>query len=511
MKFSESENVYFDPLAQTNNRLNLLINRDLEILESNLNTSTDVCIKGKKVGILWDDMVSPLGTSLLEKIDTVFKSGKATNLPIQQATIPIYNLLCNYWQINLYPFSYKGKIETILLQLEDISPLMNIEFDPYQGNYSQAESSTAQITGLKQENFNLKIKEEKLRILVENIKDYAIFLLDNHGYITTWNSGAEQIKQYKSSEIIGQHFSIFYTEEAKQRNHPQEELKLALKNGRYEEEGWRVKKDGSLFWANVIITPIFDDEGLLVGFGKVTRDLSERKKIENLKNEFISVVSHELRTPLTSVRGSLSLILESDLTTFSEKNIHLLRIANNNCDRLARLVDDVLDIEKLQEGHLVFHFNELNLKPLIQEAVRLNELFSAKYNVQVVSYAIKDAYVYADEDRLMQVLTNLLSNAVKFSSEGSLVEVTMGKNTKYVSIFVRNRGEGIPAKYKQQVFERFFQVDSTSARKKEGSGLGLAISKEIVERHKGAINYYSIINKKTTFYFRIPLLSLNNT
>lgn len=354
-------------------------------------------------------------------------------------------------------------------------------------------------------NLQLKLDETRFRLLVENIKDYAIFMLDKNGYITSWNRGAQAIKQYKTKEIIGKHFSLFYTEEARQRNHPQYELEQAIKNGRYEEEGWRVKKDGSLFWANVIITPIYNETNELIGFGKVTRDLSERKKIEDLKNEFISVISHELRTPLTSIRGSLSLLSESELSK-TEKNSNLLDIARINCDRLTRLVNDVLDMEKLKDGHMVFNFEHLNIKSLIEETVHLNQIFAQNYGVHLVCTHLTDAYVYADADRLIQVLTNLFSNAIKVSPESANVQVTMSLKKHFVTVAITDHGPGIPAHIKDKIFERFFQIDSSIDRRKEGTGLGLAISKAIIEHHQGILNYRSIENKYTTFYFRLPLV-----
>lgn len=357
-----------------------------------------------------------------------------------------------------------------------------------------------------EENRQLKLEEERFRLLVENIKDYAIFMLDENGFITSWNRGAQAIKQYKAKEIIGKHFSIFYTYDAVKNNHPQKELELAIKNGRYEEEGWRRKKDGSLFWANVIITPIYNDQDVLIGFGKVTRDLSERKKIEELKNQFISVVSHELRTPLTSIRGALSLLKESEIVKSSEKDKTLLDIAHNNCERLTRLINDVLDIEKLKDGRMAFNFEYLNLKSLVEEAILLNAMYAEKYGVYLNAALLHDADVYGDADRLMQVLTNLLSNAVKFSPPSCSVDITMTINKKYVTVAITDEGPGIPLNFKDKIFQRFSQADSSLGRKKDGTGLGLAISKAIIEQHHGVLNYRSSENKGATFYFRLPLI-----
>jgi len=318
-------------------------------------------------------------------------------------------------------------------------------------------------------------------------------------------SGCREIKQYKAKEIIGQHFSIFYTEDSKKKNHPQQELELAIKNGRYEEEDWRIKKDSTLFWANVIITPIYNDLGVLIGFGKVTRDLSERRKIEQIKNEFISVVSHELRTPLTSIRGSLNLLYESEVAKISEKNKKLLSIANNNCERLTRLINDVLDVEKIKDGQMVFNCEYLNLKSLIEEAIYLNEMYADKYDVHLECESLIDAYVYVDADRLIQVLTNLVSNAVKFSPKGGRVNITMNLENKSVLVSVKDQGQGIPIDFKDKIFQRFSQADSSMGRKKDGTGLGLAISKAIIEQHHGSLNYSSNENRGAIFYFCLPL------
>ncbi|RUR09378.1 PAS domain-containing sensor histidine kinase [Legionella sp. km772] len=484
-------------------QLYFVVDKEWEIEEVNSPSFLTHSILGKPLVFLWNSQPNDFYTQVCDGIHQVFKNGRPKTIALELGCLPFYSPQKHYWQCNFYPIFADSQVHTVLVKLEDISNLINLTCD------SSTEERLSQAS--KEEDRDVfqqfKLAEKPFRLLVENIKDYAIFMLDTRGYILTWNKGAQAIKQYKAHEIIGKHFSIFYTQEARDRNHPQEELEHAMKNGRYEEEGWRVKKDGSLFWANVVITAIYNEWGELIGFGKVTRDLSERKKIEDLKNEFISVVSHELRTPLTSIRGSLSLLRESELA-HTEKNRNLLNIAHINCERLTRLINDVLDMEKIQDGHMVFNFEELNVKTLIEEAVHLNKLFAKKYGVHLVCTSLVDAYVYADADRLIQVLTNLFSNAIKFSPMGAKVNISMKLNKKWVSVSITDYGPGIPEHVKQKIFQRFFQVDSSIARKKDGTGLGLSISKSIIEHHHGVLNYRSVVNKCTTFYFRLPLIKI---
>jgi signal transduction histidine kinase/DNA-binding response OmpR family regulator len=238
----------------------------------------------------------------------------------------------------------------------------------------------------------------------------------------------------------------------------------------------------------------------------VIRNITERRQLERMKNEFVSVVSHELRTPLTSIRGALGLLAGGAMGPLSERASHLVEIAASNCERLVRLINDILDIEKIESGRMRFALRPLDLVALVDSAIESNRVYGENFKVRFeLTSTSGPVRVQADPDRLTQVLTNLLSNAAKFSPAGSSVgvEVTTGEGQARVA--VTDRGTGIPESFRSRIFERFAQADGSDQRKVGGSGLGLAISKLIVERHGGSISFSTASGAGTTFYFTIPL------
>lgn len=415
-----------------------------------------------------------------------------------------------FWSIINTPISdEKTQVQFILLKMEDVTSFIQFNFDD--GSPTSTNQNIFRVAQeLDEANKILRFKEERFRLLVEGTKDYALFMLDTHGIITTWNSGAEKIKGYKAKEIIGQHFSIFYSDEARNNHHPEKELQSALKNGRYEEEGWRVKKDGTPFLANIIITPLYDEKKKHIGFGKVTRDLTELKKTEQLKNEFISVVSHELRTPLTSIQASISILLHL-IESGSIKERSLLNIASQNCKRLSQLINDILYIERLEEDTISLNLTPTNLTSLIHDSIELIKPYAEKFDVKVVlSKEIPLAYVEVNPQRIQQVLNNLISNAIKFSSKNSTVHIFMKKVGDNVEVAVADQGIGISEEFKHRIFQRFSQEDGTTTRQKDGTGLGLAICKKIIDQSEGTLNFTSEANKGATFYFQLPLVNDKN-
>lgn len=250
--------------------------------------------------------------------------------------------------------------------------------------------------------------------------------------------------------------------------------------------------------------PLFKDDekiGRLFNF----RDITKLKEVEKMKNEFISTVSHELRTPLTSIRGSLGLILGDDENKIPEDVKALLNIAHTNCMRLISLINDILDIEKIEAGKMEFFFEILDLKAVIEQAIVVNLPFAQQYNVDLIlNNCPENIKVKADKNRLNQVLTNLMSNAVKYSSAGDSVEINVELSNDFVKISVKDFGSGIPEAFRSKIFGKFAQADSSDSRRKGGTGLGLSICKAIVEKMGGSIGFNSVVNKETTFYFFLP-------
>ncbi len=260
-------------------------------------------------------------------------------------------------------------------------------------------------------------------------------------------------------------------------------------------------RDGSYRWLSWRVSAL-PDRQLLFG---VARDVSEQKKLQERKNDFISVVSHEMRTPLTSIRGSLGLIAGGAAGEMPEQIRVLVEIAARNCERLGRLIDDILDIEKIESGQMVFRFAPLELTPAVEQAVESNHPYAAPYGIELrVVEALPGARTWADPDRVQQVLANLLSNATKFSPRGGTVEVGVEKRDGFLRVRVTDRGPGVPPDFEAIMFEKFAKADASSTRQKGGTGLGLSISRAIVERHGGRMGFESSPGQGATFWFELP-------
>lgn len=245
-------------------------------------------------------------------------------------------------------------------------------------------------------------------------------------------------------------------------------------------------------------------------FVAFVRDITERKRIDKMKNEFVSTVSHELRTPLTSIRGALGLVVGGAMGALPEPVGDMLKIASSNTERLLLLINDILDIQKIESGQMAFRFQSLDLLPLIERAIDENRVYGQQYGVQfVITQTVADAWVFADRDRLLQVMANLLSNAAKFSPRGTTVEVSLARHhhhDEHLRISVTDRGPGIPESFQAKLFDKFTQADSSDTRSKGGTGLGLSISKAIIDKHGGEIGFITREGGGTTMYIELPRL-----
>jgi PAS domain S-box-containing protein len=361
---------------------------------------------------------------------------------------------------------------------------------------------------------SLRDSEERFRLLVESVRDYAIFLLDPNGYVSSWNAGAEAIKGYTADEIIGEHFSRFYPAEAVARGWPDHELEVAKREGRFEDEGWRVRKDGTLFWANVVITTLYDPSGELRGFAKVTRDLTERRRVESLEeaarrmNEFLAMVSHELRTPLNSMLGWIRLIRSGRLDdeTFDRG---ITTIERNTLSQ-AQLIEDLLDVSRIVSGKLRLAVEPVDLEPVVRAAVDSVRLAADAKAIQLQIIVDTTAgRVSGDPARLQQVIWNLLSNAIKFTPKGGKVRLDLVRAGSSIEIVVTDTGRGIAPDFLPHVFERFRQADASITRAQGGLGLGLAIVKHLVEAHGGTVHAESAgEDAGSTFVVRLPVLAV---
>jgi PAS domain S-box-containing protein len=343
------------------------------------------------------------------------------------------------------------------------------------------------------------------RLFVESVVDYAIFTLDKQGYITSWNKGAQRAKGYTPDEILGQHFSVFYTPEDRARKHPEYELAYAIKHGRYEEEGWRVRKDGTLFWANVVITAVFDENGTHVGFGKVTRDLSERREQQarslelerqrataeassKAKTEFLTTMSHELRTPLNAILGYMDLLEAGVHGELNEQQLGTVRRVRRSSRVLLGLINDVLNIARIEAGHVDYRIEKFALADLMRDVEVVMGPQYAQHDVTLTFSGADDLRVNADYEKSQQILLNLLSNSLKFTPDGGRVTVEAHSENGFVYMTVADNGRGIPANKLDMIFDRFVQVDRhLTPESHQGAGLGLAISRELARAMGGDI------------------------
>lgn len=349
------------------------------------------------------------------------------------------------------------------------------------------------------------LAEEKFRLTVEACPS-GIVISDSAGVILLVNSATERMFGYRRDELIGQHIGIllpkrlhaeYFKDRAEYLQHPGE-------HRFYEGRALScLRRDGSEFPVEVELNPIHTGESLTV-LSSVT-DIGERERLDRAKDEFVFNVSHELRTPLTSIAGSLGLLLGGAAGQLPQQAAQLLTIAHNNCQRLLRLINDILDIEKAESGKMEFHFKRLDLRALVEHVLEANRAYADGFGVTLrLDPDAAGAEVYADPDRLAQVITNLLSNAVKFSPVHGQVSLSIAKRKQAIRLAVRDHGPGIPKEFRPRLFEKFAQAETTDARQKGGAGLGLSIVKQIVARLGGTVGFEDAEGGGTIFYVELP-------
>lgn len=378
--------------------------------------------------------------------------------------------------------------------------------------------------------------EEHFHQLVDAVTDYAIFKLDATGHVATWNPGARRIKGYEADEIIGHHFSIFYTPEDREAGKPERILETVRREGRFEDESWRVRKDGSRFWANVVITTLRDSSGCITGFAKVTRDLTARRaaeenerklvreqlaraaseaarqemeRVNRAKDEFLATMSHELRTPLNAITGWAALLRNKPRDP--EKLDKGLEVIDRNAKAQARIIGDLLDVSRIISGKLQLATGRTEMMPIIASAVDVVRPAADNKGLRLVVDVDPDVgATIADPERLQQILWNLLTNAVKFTPRGGRITLTGDRLDSGIVIRVQDTGVGIAPEHLAHVFERFMQADASTTRAHGGLGLGLAIVRHLVEAHGGTVQAESEgLGRGATFTVRLPIRAVN--
>jgi PAS domain S-box-containing protein len=374
--------------------------------------------------------------------------------------------------------------------------------------------------------------DESFRLLVSNVRDYAIFMLDTDGRVKTWNDGAQRVKGYSAGEIIGKHFSIFYEPSAVEAGKPDWELVVARQEGRFEDEGWRLRKDGTKFRASVVITALRDQEGRLRGFGKVTRDVTEKRRyeerraeqqrrkaeqlrqhadrmteLEKIKRDFLNLASHELRGPLSVLRGYFSMI--EDGTLAIDRLPEFLPLLSAKILQIELLVRQMLDTARLESGQLTLRGESFDLRQVVSQIVQsFRPLASDRHTLDL---AVPDGpvMVTADKQRLETVISNLVDNAIKYSPNGGSVTCLVATTANRVFVSVRDEGLGIAKEDLPRLFAPFGRVVTSDNAHISGVGLGLYLSREIVRQVGGDVLVESSVDRGSRFTITLPLQPAN--
>ncbi|KAI1278184.1 hypothetical protein F5Y07DRAFT_68462 [Xylaria sp. FL0933] len=387
------------------------------------------------------------------------------------------------WSARIIPFFWKDTLLSLVLEWERVE--------------SKPGSAAIELTQ------NMLSVDETLGLLIRNVKDYAIFLLDTRGYVATWNTGAELLKRYKSEDIIGKHFSTFYGEEDIREGKPESKLEICLREGRVEDEGWRYRKDGTRFWANVVITAVYRN-GVHVGFGKVTRDLTERRDAEirlveayeesaKLKNEFLANMSHEIRTPMHGLLSACTLLLDTPLTPSQRELADLMADAGQ---MLLQVINGILDYSKLASGNVTMASVPVDIAAILSSVMRNAQIrLRPEVQHQLDLSPNLPKSVRGDPLRFRQVVQNIVDNAVKFTEEGSVsVQTSLveeDENTCTILTNVTDTGIGLQLTdaTAQNLYKPFTQLEQSYNKRFQGTGLGLSIAKSIVELMDGQLGY----------------------
>jgi PAS domain S-box-containing protein len=355
----------------------------------------------------------------------------------------------------------------------------------------------------------LRQSEERFRVLVEGVVDYAIFMLDPDGVVSSWNQGAERINGYRREEILGRHFSRFYPREDAEAGKPWEELATARREGRVEAQGWRLRKGGERYWVRAVVTALHDDHGRLRGFAKVTQDMTQQRHLQDLEtatrniNEFLATLAHELRNPLAPIRAAVQAMAMAPADDPAQGMLR--ETIERQSRQLARIVDDMMDIARITRGVVDIEQSRLDLAEVgrraLEAAAPLMEEARHRLTVDLPADSVT---VDGDVDRLTQVVTNLLNNAARYTPQGGDIILSVRAEGEQAVLRVRDNGRGIEPQNLERIFEMF--VRGRVPRAAGGLGIGLALSRRLAERHGGTLEAHSEgPGKGSVLTLRLPL------
>jgi PAS domain S-box-containing protein len=373
---------------------------------------------------------------------------------------------------------------------------------------------TRDLTERREHEENLRRSEERFRLMVEGVQDYAIYMLDPAGRIASWNAGAQRITGYAAKEVLGSSFERFYTKDDLEAGRPAAELRNAALYRRVHEIGWRARKDGTRFWAEIITTCLIDADGRCSGYAQIIRDLSERKCMEAMEEEgrrvteFLAMLAHELRNPLAPIRNAVGIL---GLTRGLPQQAGWAReVIDRQTTHLSRLVDDLLDVSRVTRGKLQINGEPTDIHLAVERAIEgAKPLIDKRQQTLEVRMGTAPIVVNGDLTRLTQVVLNLLNNAAKYTQAGGRIQVAVGTEADQAVVTVLDNGQGIPPEFLERVFDLFAQGERALERSEGGLGIGLTLARRIVELHGGSISAFSEgPGSGSRFIVRLPLLNL---
>ncbi len=368
--------------------------------------------------------------------------------------------------------------------------------------------------------------QDKFQLLVESAEEYAIFLMDVSGYIQSWNRGAQHTQGYTDKDIIGQHFSVFYTPGDVTSGKPDKDLLRASREGHIEIEDWRVRKDGGRYWASTVIAALYTDDDILVGFSEITRDITDKKRskdalmvankmlkhqhveleaLNNVKDEFVSLASHQLRTPATGIKQFLGILLEGYAGQLTSQQSEYIKKAYDSNERQIELVNSLLRTAQLDAGRISLSKSFTSLHSLIEDVIDgMRDVLSGREQTVQIVDDTHVADIYVDQLRMRMVFENLIDNASKYTEVRGAITITLTETKTHVTISIKDTGVGIPVAEQKQIFDKFSRVPNKLSDLAGGTGLGLYWVKKIVSLHKGTVKIESEVDRGTEFIIKIP-------